>query len=106
MTALDDLWDFDDPAASEARIRAAIDAAEADGDPAAAVEARTQLARSVGLQGRFVEGHAVLDTVDLHHPAADRVRVRSHLERGDARDLIIERSRNAISEALMQTMTE
>ncbi len=28
------------------------------------------------------------------------------LERGDARDLIIERSRNAISEALMQTMTE
>ncbi len=40
-------------------------------------------------------------------------RVREHvkrkvakLERGDARDLIIERSRNAISEALMQTMTE
>ena len=28
------------------------------------------------------------------------------LERGDARDLIIERSRNTISEALMQTMTE
>ena len=28
------------------------------------------------------------------------------LERGDARELIIERSRNAISEALMQTMTE
>ena len=82
MTALDDLWDFDDPAASEARFRAAIDAAEADGDPAAADEARTQLARSMGLQGRFVEGHAVLDQVDLDHPAADRVRVRSHLERG------------------------
>ena len=28
------------------------------------------------------------------------------LERGDARDLIIERSRNAISEAFMQTMAE
>lgn len=28
------------------------------------------------------------------------------LDRGDARDLIIERSRNAVSEALMQTMTE
>ncbi len=40
-------------------------------------------------------------------------RVREHvkrkvakLDRGDARDLIIERSRNAVSEALMQTMTE
>jgi tetratricopeptide (TPR) repeat protein len=82
MTALHDLWAFDDPAASEARFRAAIDAAETDGDPDAADEARTQLARSVGLQGRFVEGHAVLDQVDLDHPAADRVRVRSCLERG------------------------
>ena len=82
MTALDDLWDFDDPAASDTRFRAAIAAAEADGDPAAADEARTQLARSLGLQGRFAEGHSILDTVDLHHPAADRVRVRSCLERG------------------------
>jgi tetratricopeptide (TPR) repeat protein len=82
MTALDDLWDFDDPATSEARFREAIAAAEADGDPAAADEARTQLARSVGLQGRFAEGHSLLDTVDLDHPAADRVRVRSCLERG------------------------
>ena len=82
MTALDDLWDFDDPAASEARFRAAVEAAEADGDPAAADEARTQLARSLGLQGRFVEGHAVLDAGRPDHPADDRVRVRSRLERG------------------------
>ena len=82
MTALDDLWDFDDPAASEARFRAAIEAAEADGEPAAADEARTQLARSLGLQGRFDEGHAILDRVDLDHPAEDRVRVRARLERG------------------------
>ncbi len=32
MPALDDLWDFDDPAASDARFRAAIEAAEAGGD--------------------------------------------------------------------------
>jgi tetratricopeptide (TPR) repeat protein len=76
------LWDFDDPAASEARFRAAADAAEAAGDPAAADEARTQLARALGLQDRFLEGHVVLDGVDAAHPADDRVRVRSRLERG------------------------
>ncbi len=82
MPVLDDLWDFDDPATSEARFRAAIEAAGASGDPAAADEARTQLARSMGLQGRFDEGHATLDRVDADHPAEDRIRVRSRLERG------------------------
>ena len=33
MTTLDDLWDYDDPAASEARFRAWIEVAEAGGDP-------------------------------------------------------------------------
>ena len=85
---LDELWDYDDPAASEARFRAAIDAAvEAageGGDGGAAAEARTQLARALGLQGRFDESHAELDRVDADHPAEDRVRVRSCLERGRA----------------------
>ena len=82
MAAVDELWDFDDPGASEARFREAIGAAEADGDAAAVDEARTQLARSLGLQGRFDEGHLTLDQVDADHPADDRVRVRSRLERG------------------------
>ncbi len=82
MTALDDLWDFDDLVASEARFRAAIDAATTEGDDVATDEARTQLARSFGLQGRFDEGHQLLDRVDLDHPAEDRVRVRARLERG------------------------
>lgn len=82
MPALDDLWDYDDPAASEARFRAAIEIAEAAGDPTAADEARTQLARSLGLQGRFGDGHAILDRIDACHPADDRVRVRVRLERG------------------------
>ena len=95
MPILDDLWDFDDPAASEARFRARL--AELEGadpvDPAAdapdaasdAAETRTQLARALGLQGRFDEGHGVLDEVDRDHPAEDRVRVRSRLERGRLR---------------------
>jgi len=82
MPPLDDLWDYDDPAASEARFRGAIETAEADGDPPAADEARTQLARSLGLQGRFEAGHALLDEVDADHPAEDRIRVRARLERG------------------------
>ncbi|MDR3545338.1 MAG: hypothetical protein P4L30_06175 [Candidatus Limnocylindrales bacterium] len=84
MSSLDDLWDYDDPAASEARFRTAIEAAEAGGDPAAVDEARTQLARALGLQGRFGNAHEVLDRVDADHPADDRIRVRARLERGRA----------------------
>jgi tetratricopeptide (TPR) repeat protein len=79
---LDELWDFDDPAASETSFRAAIEAGSATDDPIAVAEARTQLARAIGLQGRFDEGHAILDEVDSTHPMSDRVRVRSRLERG------------------------
>lgn len=85
MPPLDDLWDFDDPAASEARFRSAVVDAEAAGDAAAAGEARTQLARSLGLQRRFDEGDVILDRVDSDHPADDRIRVRSNLERGRLR---------------------
>ena len=85
MPPLDDLWDYDDPAGSEARFRAAIEAAEADADPSAADEARTQLARALGLQGRFDDGRAILDRVDAEHPTDDRIRVRARLERGRLR---------------------
>jgi tetratricopeptide (TPR) repeat protein len=85
MPDLDALWDFDDPAASGGRFRAAIDAAEAAGDAALADEARTQLARSLGLLARFEDGDQVLDTVDAAHAGADRVRIRSRLERGRLR---------------------
>ena len=82
MTELDDLWDYDDPGPSEARFRAAIELAVAGGDPAAADEARTQVARSLGLQGRYDEGHAILDRLEAEHAADDRIRVRVRLERG------------------------
>ena len=82
MAALDDLWDYDDPAASEARFRARLAELDAAGDGDGAAEARTQLARSLGLQDHFPDGHAELDRVDAEHPADDRIRVRSLLERG------------------------
>ena len=65
---LDALWDFNDPAGSEARFRQI-------GSP----EALTQVARTLGLQARFAEGHAVLD--DLGEPGGI-VGARLLLERG------------------------
>jgi hypothetical protein len=86
QTLLDTLWDFHDPAASAERFR------RAEQDPAyddnARAELQTQLARALGLQGEFDEGHAVLDELDAldgidgaQSPSA-RVRARVALERG------------------------
>lgn len=58
---LDRLWDFADPAGSEARFREAIAAAPAGA--LATAELRTQLARALGLQGRYEQATAVLDDV-------------------------------------------
>jgi hypothetical protein len=76
QTTLDDLWDFADAAGSEARLRAAFDAAT---DPVERRELRTQVARALGLQERFTEAHGVLDALDLDEPV---VAVRAALERG------------------------
>lgn len=73
--ALDELWDFADPAASAARFADA--AARASGPDREELE--TQRARAYGLQGRFEEADAVLDGVSGATPA---VRTRLALERG------------------------
>jgi tetratricopeptide (TPR) repeat protein len=78
---LDALWDFDDPAASEARFRS--EAARHPPQSRAAVEAATQVARAQGLQRHFTENDATLDAVErtlASQPA--RIRVRYLLERG------------------------
>jgi len=69
------LWDFNDPAGSEGRFREAVNDAAA-GDVAVL---RTQLARALGLQQRFAEALAVLDSIDSTDA---EVRVRVLLERG------------------------
>lgn len=77
---LDELWDFSDPAASEARLRAA---AAHETDAATRAELQTQVARALGLQERFAEADAVLDAVAIEDNA---VAARAALERGRVRN--------------------
>lgn len=75
MTDPISLWDFDDPAGSEARLRAASDVAEV---PERLV-LLTQVARALGLQERYDEGHRELDHLS---PVTPEVAARISLERG------------------------
>ena len=72
-----ELWDFDDPLVSEQRFRAAA-AAEADAVPRDVLV--TQIARALGLQGRYAEALELLET--LEPSSAPELGVRIHLERG------------------------
>ena len=79
--AIDALWDFDDPAASESRFRDRL--ANAQGGER--LEVLTQIARALGLQGHFDDAHRTLDEVESALPSAgQRVHVRYLLERGRA----------------------
>ena len=69
------LWDFDDAPGSEERFRATAEQVEGDDR----LVLMTQVARALGLQERYDEGHAVLDQLS---PTADEVSVRIVLERG------------------------
>lgn len=69
------LWDFDDPAASEQRFRQAVTTAVS---PEREI-LLTQVARALGLQGRYDDGHEVLDGVVPGDPEVD---ARVALERG------------------------
>lgn len=83
LDSIAELWDFNDPAASLDQFDRLAEESDRAGARSYAAEARTQAARCHGLQGRFAEGHGVLDAVassgiELH----DRARVRLLLERG------------------------
>ncbi|MBI2750529.1 MAG: tetratricopeptide repeat protein [Burkholderiales bacterium] len=76
---IDSYWEYSDPAASEARFRAALDSATGDGR----LEILTQIARSFSLRGRFDEAHKLLDEIEPQlRDAGHRPRVRTLLERG------------------------
>lgn len=77
---LNALWDFENAPASEARLRSA---AESSDDPVERLVLLTQVARALGLQGRYDEAHTALDGVETAtHDDAGEVTVRLHLERG------------------------
>ena len=69
------LWDFEDAAGSEQRFRDAASSAAGDDEKVLL----TQVARALGLQERYAEGHALLDTLTSMAP---EVRTRIALERG------------------------
>ncbi len=69
------LWDFDDPAGSETRLREAAEAASGTERSAWL----TQVARALGLQEKYAEAHALLDGIGAVDP---EVTVRCLLERG------------------------
>ena len=76
---IDALWDYDDPAASEQRFRAAL----VDADASQQLELQTQIARTLSLRGRFDEAHQVLDAIDIGAASVTpALQVRHALERG------------------------
>jgi tetratricopeptide (TPR) repeat protein len=82
MTDIDALWNFEDPAATEAAFRALLPEAEREGG-ASRLELLTQLARTQSLQRKFPEAHALLDQVQSQlAPDMTRPRIRCLLERG------------------------
>jgi tetratricopeptide (TPR) repeat protein len=74
---LDRLWNSKDPELSEQRFRDALADPAYDLDEKA--ELATQLGRAIGMQGRYEEADALLDSVDGDEPT---VGVRILLERG------------------------
>jgi len=77
---IDGLWDYNDPAVSEARFRDALKTESGDD----ALELETQIARTFSLRREFSQAHITLDAVDkrINEKTRPIVRVRSLLERG------------------------
>jgi tetratricopeptide (TPR) repeat protein len=80
---IDGLWDFDDPAQTEAKFMALRQHLGAKKDHAKLMELDTQLARAQGLQGRFAHALMTLETVqDGLEPGEARPAIRHDLEMG------------------------
>ena len=80
----DTVWNYGDPAGTEAKFRALLPQAQASGDEGYELELLTQIARTQGLQGEFRAAHATLDEVEsrLRNVDLPVVNVRYLLERG------------------------
>ena len=77
------LWDYNEPAATETRFRDLLPAAEESGDQSYRLQLLTQIARTLSLQRKFDDAHALLDTVEAQLSQGDAlVNIRYLLERG------------------------
>ena len=79
---LESLWDHQDPARTEARMRQLVPRAEQAGDRAYLASLLTQIARTQGLGGDFLGGHATLNEAEAMAGGTSEPRVRVMLERG------------------------
>ena len=84
LPKFDTLWNYGDPAGTEAKFRALLPQARASGDVGFELELLTQIARAQGLQGKFDAAHATLDAVEQRLAERDVpvALVRYLLERG------------------------
>jgi tetratricopeptide (TPR) repeat protein len=83
LPVIDRLWDYNDPAASEAKFRDLLTKARAAGNLPYAAEVMTQIARAQGLQQKYAEANQTLDeTVKVLTPEMKTASVRVLLERG------------------------
>jgi tetratricopeptide (TPR) repeat protein len=77
------LWDFSQPAQTEARFRDLLPAAQSSGDRDYHLQLLTQIARAQGLQRQYDRAHATLDHVrDVMDEQLKTVQARYLLERG------------------------
>jgi tetratricopeptide (TPR) repeat protein len=76
-------WDYSDPAGTETSFRALRPALAKAGDQDTLLQLDTQIARTLGLQGKFEAAHALLDGVEKQLTDKTRTaRIRYLLERG------------------------
>ncbi len=79
----DSWWDYNDPAATEEKFNSLLPQAQGSGDLEYQLELQTQIARTLGLQQKFTEAHALLDVVESQLTASTLVAaIRYRLERG------------------------
>jgi tetratricopeptide (TPR) repeat protein len=80
---IDALWDYNDAHATENKFKELVTIAQESGEEAYYAELLTQIARAQGLQMKYDDAHATLDTVEtVLTPEMIRPRVRCLLERG------------------------
>ena len=82
-----DLWDYNNPEETEKLFRRKLSEATTSGDGfdeerEYLLQLKTQIGRTLGLQQRYDEAHAILDEVEAAMVGEDIIEVRYLLERG------------------------